>query len=179
VTQVQIRPAVSTDLSTLMALDHSCQTDYVWQMDIQREEGQTAINFRQIRLPRTVIVDYPRSPAAMAETWTRRGGMLVAAIADQVVGYVRMSDSTLPHVVWITDLVVAPRFRRQGIASTLILAAQTWALDRQDERAIIELPAKNDPAIRLVQKLGYEFCGYNDHYYATQDVALFFGRSLR
>jgi hypothetical protein len=40
-TELQIRPAVSTDLSVLMAIDHSCQTDYVWQMDIQRDEGDT------------------------------------------------------------------------------------------------------------------------------------------
>ena len=36
-----------------------------------------------------------------------------------------------------------------------------------------------DRAIRLAQKLGYDFCGYNDQYYPTQDVALFFGRALR
>jgi RimJ/RimL family protein N-acetyltransferase len=43
---------------------------------------------------------------------------------------------------------------------------------------MIELQSKNHAAIRLVQKLGYEFCGYNDQYYATRDVALFFGRLL-
>jgi hypothetical protein len=31
----------------------------------------------------------------------------------------------------------------------------------------------------LARKLGYEFCGYNDLYYETQDIALFFGRSIR
>jgi RimJ/RimL family protein N-acetyltransferase len=38
--------------------------------------------------------------------------------------------------------------------------------------------SKNNAAIRLAQKLGYEFCGYNDHYYETQDIAIFFGRTL-
>lgn len=177
--EVQIRPAVSTDLSTLMSFDHSCQTEYVWQVDILREEGQTGVNFRPIRLPRTVTVEYPRPVSALSESWSRRSGMLVAVLADQMAGYVRMSDSILPRVVWITDVVVAPRFRRKGIAATLILAAQSWAVDRQDGRAMIEMPSKNNPAIQLAQKLGYEFCGYNDQYYPTQDVALFFGRALK
>jgi ribosomal protein S18 acetylase RimI-like enzyme len=42
----------------------------------------------------------------------------------------------------------------------------------------LEMQAKNLPAIRLAQGHGYEFCGYNDHYYLTQDVALFFARAL-
>jgi hypothetical protein len=41
------------------------------------------------------------------------------------------------------------------------------------------MQSKNQPAIRLAQKHGYEFCGYNDHYYMTQDVALFFAKALK
>jgi hypothetical protein len=61
----------------------------------------------------------------------------------------------------------------------LILAAQSWALQRNDNKALLEIPSKNNPAIRLAQKQGYEFCGYNDQYYVTKDIALFFGRSIR
>jgi GNAT superfamily N-acetyltransferase len=115
----------------------------------------------------------------LSESWSRRAGMLVASVAEQHVGYIRMSDLTVAHSAWITDVVVAPRFRRQGVAMALVLAVHEWALDRKDSRAMIEMPSKNNPAIRLVEKLGYEFCGYNDQYYETQDIALFFGRSIR
>jgi hypothetical protein len=27
--------------------------------------------------------------------------------------------------------------------------------------------------------MGFEFSGYNEHYYATKDVALFFGKLLK
>ena len=77
------------------------------------------------------------------------------------------------------DLVVASRYRRQGIASELVLAAQSWSVQRKNHRVLLEMPSKNNPAIRLAQKLGYEFCGYNDQYYETQDIALFFGRLIR
>ena len=57
--EVQIRSAVASDLSALMAIDHSCQTEYVWQMDVHHEEGQMGAIFREIRLPRTVTVSVP------------------------------------------------------------------------------------------------------------------------
>jgi len=177
--EIQIRPAIATDLSALMAIDHSCQTDYVWQMDVQHEDGQIGAIFREIRLPRSVSVPYPRLVSALSETWSRRSGMLVAVIGGQAAGYVRTNDALLPRTAWLMDVVVAPRFRKQGIASALVLAAQSWAVQRKNRRALLEMPSKNNPAIRLAQKLGYEFCGYNDQYYETQDIALFFGRFIR
>ena len=177
--EVQIRPAVATDIPILMAVDHSCESDYVWQMDVQDQVGQVGAVFREIRLPRSVSVPYPRSVEALVESWSRRSGMLVAVIGEQVIGYVRMSDLLVPHTAWLTDVVVAPRFRRQGVGSTLMLAAQSWALQRKNQRLLIEMSSKNNPAIRLAQKLGYEFCGYNDCYYEKKDIALFFGRLIR
>jgi ribosomal protein S18 acetylase RimI-like enzyme len=178
-TEVQIRTAVASDLSTLMAIDHSCQTDYVWQMDVQHGNGQIGAIFREIRLPRTVPVSYPRPVAALSESWNRRAGVLVALIGKQLVGYVRTNDAILPRTAWMLDVVVSPRFRRQGIASTLVLAAQVWGVDRKNQRGLLEMSSKNYPAVRFAQKLGYEFCGYNDQYYDTQDIALFFGRFIR
>ncbi len=177
--EIQIRVAIASDLSALMAIDHSCQTDYVWQMDVQHEEGQMGAIFREIRLPHSVTVSYPRSSNALSESWNRRSGTLVAVIGDQVAGYVRVNDALLLHTAWIMDLAVSSRFRRQGIASGLVLAAQSWGLQRKDHRVLIEMSSKNNPAIQLAQKLGYEFCGYNDQYYETQDIALFFGHFIR
>jgi ribosomal protein S18 acetylase RimI-like enzyme len=177
--EIQIRTAVASDLSTLLAIDHSCQTDYVWQMDVLHADDQMGAIFREIRLPRTVTVSYPRPVSALTESWNRRAGVLVAVIGRQPVGYIRTNDAILPRTAWMLDLVVSPRFRRQGIASTLVLAAQGWGVDRKNQRALLEMPSKNHPAVRFAQKLGYEFCGYNDQYYESQDIALFFGRSIR
>jgi GNAT superfamily N-acetyltransferase len=177
--EVEIRRALATDIPILMAIDHACQTDYVWQMDVQREEDQFGAIFREIRLPRPVTVPYPREVAALPDSWNRRAGMLVAMIGEQEIGYIRMSDLILPHTAWLTDIVVSPRFRRQGVGTALILAAQSWALDRKDNRVLMEMASKNNPAVCLAHKLGYEFCGYNDLYYETKDIALFFGRSIR
>ncbi|HVM72668.1 MAG TPA: GNAT family N-acetyltransferase [Anaerolineales bacterium] len=176
---VEIRRTVATDIPLLMAIDHTCQTDYVWQMDMQREEGQMGAFFREIRLPHPVKVRYPRSLAVLPDVWNRRSSMLTAMTGGEIVGYIRMSDLILPHTAWITDIVVSPRFRRQGVGMALMLAAQSWAVDRKNTRALVEMPSKNNLMVSLARKLGYEFCGYNDLYYETQDIALFFGRSIR
>jgi ribosomal protein S18 acetylase RimI-like enzyme len=176
--EIQIRPAVATDLTILMKIDHSCTSDYVWQMDTALTEGQVGATFREIRLPRSVMVTYPRQVETLADEWSRRAGILVAGTGSGLGGYLRLSDQVVPKVSWIMDLAVEPRLRRSGVASTLVLAAQKWAKERGDRQIVMEMTSKNCAAIRLAQKLGFEFCGYNDHYYQTQDIALFFGRAL-
>ena len=174
-----IRPANSADLPRLMAMDHSCFSDYVWQLELRREAGQITSSFREVRLPRSVVVEYPWNPLSLAQEWTRRDGVLVATEDGAPVGYLGLAEERESASARITDLVVTPERRRKGAASALLTAAQTWSVERGIQRLILEMQSKNQPYIRLAQKFGYEFCGYNDQYYPTQDVALFFGRALR
>ena len=118
-----------------------------------------------------------RSSEKLGEEWEKTN-MLVALIAGNPVAYLRMTDQLVPGTVWITDLVVGRAERRKGIGSSLVIAAHAWATQMGNRRAVLEMQSKNSAAVRLAQKLGYEFCGYNDQYYATRDVALFFGRLL-
>jgi ribosomal protein S18 acetylase RimI-like enzyme len=175
----EIRPATSSDMPRLMAMDHSCFSDYVWQLELRREAGQVTSSFREVRLPRSVVVAYPRDPMSLAEEWSRRDGLLVAVEEGLVVGYAGVAEERTSKIARVTDLVVTPERRRQGAASALLSAAQAWAGDRGARRLLLEMQSKNQPCIRLSQKFGYEFCGYNDQYYPTQDVALFFGRALQ
>ena len=175
----EIRPVLANDLARLIALDHSVLSDYVWQLELRREAGQTTANFREVRLPRSVVVSYPRNPAALADEWNRRDVILVALQDEAPIGYACASEEHTAAIAWVTDLVVSHEKRRQGAATALLLAVQKWALERNVRRLILEMQSKNQPCIRLAQKFGYEFCGYNDQYYPTQDVALFFGRALK
>jgi ribosomal protein S18 acetylase RimI-like enzyme len=177
--EIQIRPAKSDDIPVLMSLEHNYASDYVWQMDIQRDEFQTSVVFRQAKLPRSVQVMYPRNPKSLADEWTKRDGILVASTAGEIVGYSCLMQNMAPRTTWITDLVVARRLRRQGIGTALILASQEWALQKKSRRTILEMQPKNYPAICMAQKIGFELCGYNDHYYANHDIALFFSKWLR
>jgi ribosomal protein S18 acetylase RimI-like enzyme len=176
---IHIRPAVATDLPQLMDMDHSGSSDYVWQLDLQKEPGQVVAVLRQVRLPRTVQIAYPRDPRSLADEWGHQAGMLVAVSGDSPVGYICLAEQRPSAIAWATDLAVAPALRQQGVGSSLVLEAQAWAAECGHRRIILEMQSKNEAAIRLAQKLGYEFCGYNDQYYTTQDVALFFGRALK
>ena len=104
--------------------------------------------------------------------------MLSVMNGMEAIAYVRMTDTMVPHAVWITDVVVGRPVRGQGIGKKLITAAEEWGAKRDLRRSIIEVQSKNAPAIRMLQKMGFEFCGYNDQYYVSRDVALFFSRTI-
>jgi ribosomal protein S18 acetylase RimI-like enzyme len=178
--EIEIRPAGVSDLSPLVKIEHTYQSLYVWQMDRIIEDGQIVVNFRLTRLPRPVRVEYAGShPLLNQENWSRYQAVLVATMAQVPVGYICLSSQFVPKTLWITDCVVKEDQRRQGIGSALILAAQEWGAEHGFRKAILEMQSKNHPAIQLARKLGYEFCGYNDHYFSNQDIALFFSRALR
>jgi ribosomal protein S18 acetylase RimI-like enzyme len=183
--EIEIRPPTSADIPKLVEIDHDYVSDHVWQMEVQRETGQkpsdlrVEIIFRQLKLPRSVRVEYPRPPAQLANDWKERSCLLVAAMKGEVVGYASVMLTVAPHAGWMTDLVVMRRLRRQGIGSTLVLAGQEWARQKRCLRMVLEMQPKNYPAICLAQKLGYDLCGYNDHYFPNHDIALFFSKSLR
>ncbi len=177
--EIEIRPAGPLDISALVALDHSYSSDYVWQMEIQSEDKGIEVRFTEKRLPRSVRVDYPRPVSALADTWSRRDGMLVAALEGETVGYISLDLGIAPVTAWVTDLAVMRRYRRQGIGSALVLAAQEWGEAHNCRRLVLEMQPKNYPAIQMALKLSFDLCGYNDRYYANHDIALFFARPLR
>lgn len=176
---VEVRTALLSDMIVIQSFNPCSQTPYVWQMERLMDEGQWSIHFREIRLPRPVTIEYPRSADYMQPSWFEGATILVALLNDIQVGFLRMKPHQSPKTAWITDLVVREDMRRQGIASVLVIAAQDWASKHDMRRGILEMQSKNFPAIRMALKLGYEFCGYNDHYYANQDIAVFFAKYLR
>jgi GNAT superfamily N-acetyltransferase len=177
--EIEIRPATSADITAVIKLEHNSLTTHVWQMERQLEEDQLAINFREVRLPRPVHLAYPRSPEQFQMEWKHRSAVLVAVLDAVPVAYLAMMEQEAPASAWITDLVVGERFRRKGIASGLLMAASDWAAHRKLRRLVLEMQSKNHPATRMAIKNGFEFCGYNDHYYGNQDIALFYARYLR
>lgn len=177
--EIEIRPAIAQDIPSLVAIDHNYTTDYVWQMEIQSEERLVGVSFREIRLPRSVRVAYPHKVEALTEDWNQRAGVLVALFEDQPVGYISLMLNVAPLTAWVSDLAVIRRLRRQGIGSTLVLAGQELSSNLGCHRMVLEMQPKNYAIIQLVKKLGYDFCGYNERYYANHDIGLFFGKSVR
>lgn len=178
--EIEVRPAIASDIPTLIALDHHYTSDHVWQMQFKqdRESGQINANFRQVRLPRSVRVEYPRSPRGLADDWTHRSGLLVALLENTPIGYASLMINMPTHTAWVTDLVINRRLRRQGIGSALTLAALEWALHMDCRRLVLEMQNKNHPAIMMAFKLGFEFCGYKDRYFPNYETGIFFDRTV-
>lgn len=178
--EIQVRAAVPEDLERLAALDPGYSTDYVWQMDMREEPvGGTQVSFRPVRLPRPMRVSVAPDAKRLTEGWARRACFLVAEQDGHLKGYLNLTLATEPETAWIADCVVERRFRRAGVGSVLLASAGQWARANRLKRLILEMQSKNYPAICFAQKSGLTFCGYNDRYYANQDVALYFGMVLK
>jgi GNAT superfamily N-acetyltransferase len=174
-----VRQAISSDIPRLMALDHSYSTDHVWQMAIQTAAPSVEVAFREVRLPRPMRVTYPRRVERLADEWTERSVVLVGEAEGRTAGYLSLAPAPAPEALWITDLVVDPAFRRQGLARRLLAEAIGWGKTRGHLRLFFEMQSKNHPAIQLAQKLGFVYSGYSDFFYPNEDISLFFSFDLR
>jgi len=177
--EIEIRPAIATDIQSLMSLEHSYSSDHVWQMDFRNEGGIVKVSFREARLPRSVQVQYPHNTQTLADDWSVRDSLLVAVIDGEPIGYISLEQNPQLKATRVTDLAIARRLRRQKIGSSLLIAAQEWASRHNSRRLILELQPKNFPGIQMAKKLGFELCGYNDHYFSNHDIALFFSKWLK
>ncbi len=177
--QWSVREALASDLPQCQGLDHAYETDYVWQMEFHEENGRISIAFRTARLPRTMRVVYPRGPDTLEAVWERHDCFLVAEDDGRILGYLTMREIISRSTAWVEDLVVGSEWRRRGVGSALLAAAERWAYERGLQRITLETQTKNYPAICFCQKHGMVFCGYNDRYYPNQDIAVFFCRELR
>lgn len=176
---ITIRSASPADYEVCQTLDHSCSTDYVWQVAMDTQAGALEVQFRPARLPRSMKVIYPRGGEALLQSWREHACFLVAMWDNGVVGYINMRVEDAQETAWVADMAVEPSHRMSGVGTLLLRGARQWAMDQNLRRFIVETQTKNYPSIQFLQKRGLIFCGYNDLYYPNQDIAVFFGQSLR
>jgi ribosomal protein S18 acetylase RimI-like enzyme len=174
-----VRPATLVDMNACLSLYHDVVTDHVWQMKVDEVESQVAVTFHTVRLPRKMRVSYPRDVEQVIDNWQRDEGFLVAEVDGEVRGYVDVLAHPWQGLGWVTNLTVDRGFRQRGIGRALLRHATQWAHEQGLPKVVVEATTKNYPALCFYQKLGFQFCGYNDHYYTNQDIALFFVRALR
>jgi ribosomal protein S18 acetylase RimI-like enzyme len=177
--EIEIRPAISTDIPELMALDHTIITSQIWQIESFREEKEMSIHVLKTKLPRPLTLPYPKNIESMADTWTNHSLFLTARLSSKLVGYLILSMDHELRTAQITDLVVDEISRRQGIASGLILSIRSYLRNNGIRKLMIAAPARNQAVIELARKLQMNFCGYIDHYFVNQEAALFFSMVIK
>ncbi len=176
-----IRDGIETDIPICIALDTTYETNYVWQMNIENEANLVRVSFKTERLPRTMEVTYPVDAKRLQLSLPSDHCFLVAVGRDStdILGYLNMWRDEAHNVAFIRDLVVHRPYRQQQIGTKLLTVAKRWARYRRIRQLIIETQTKNYPAIIFCQNAEFEFCGFNDQYFNNQDIAIFFGQTLR
>ena len=101
---------------------------------------------------------------------------LKAVLGERVVGFSGGDIRRSQRLGWITTLGVLPEFRRQGIASDLLVATET-AIGQPSIRLCVR--RSNSGAIRLYYKFGYLQIGVWPAYYADGEDALVLEKDLR
>jgi GNAT superfamily N-acetyltransferase len=167
------------DVRACTRLDHCYVTHHVWQMDGREQSDGVSVTFRRVRLPRVMRGRYPRSLDELLARWEQGEVVLLAEDEGWVAGYLHLVVQAGEGAAWARNLAVAPPLRRRGIGTALLQSAAEWLGQQNVGQLLLEMTTKNYPAICFAQKLGFSFCGYNDRYYANQDIVLFFAKSLR
>ena len=93
--------------------------------------------------------------------------------AESAVGYVGMHH--ILDVGYITNLVVHPGRRREGIASALIKEIIEYAEHHDLKRVTLEVRVSNARAIALYEKFGFEKDGVRPDFYDSpkEDAAIY------
>lgn len=176
-----IRDGVKADIGACLALDHTYQTEYVWQMRSTQEHDHLQISFVRERLPRQIALEYPTNAARLEAALANEHGFVVAANRDtnEILGYLSLHSDPVYHIAYLQDLVVSLPYRHKRIGTRLINVARQWAREHQFAILTTELQTKNYPGIAFCQQSRLTFSGYNDHHFLNQDIAVFFSQSLR
>lgn len=177
--KIEIIPSSPQEASTLFTMNHAYFTDYTWQMDRKIDSRSIGTQFHQVRLPRQMIVEDPQSPEERLVQNLDANMVLIASLDKDPVAYAVLQRTTNGKAIRIIDFVVRQKVRRKGIGTALLLASHDWSLHEGCQRIIVELQSKNYPAIQLVNRLGYEYCGFHEFFYANHDIVLFFSAYLK
>ena len=176
-----IRDGLETDVLGCLRLDHSYETEHVWQMQVSDEDGWR-IDFKTERLPRAVDATYPISDEHFQAVLKPEHCFLVATTRDddpEVIGYLTMRSDPIYRFGLVKDLVVSRPYRRHQIATRLTKIALLWAREHSLTSVMIETETKNYPGIQFCEAAGFVFCGFNDRYFPNRDIAVFFSQSVR
>ena len=177
-TELRIVTASQSDLEKMITLDHHVSSDHAYKLELNAGDEIIACRFQRVKLPRAVSLLYPRDQNSLMESWNKAKVIYVGMILDQLVAYVTVENDALPRTARICNLVVAPDVRRKGIGITMLAACEGWATKQKMNRVVIELPMRNDPAIRMAEKAGFELCGFLEQYFPNSDPALFFSKRI-
>ena len=145
----------------------SAPSPATWNHSLRRTGAASSV---QLGLPAPRAEDVPTArPEAFSSPSSE----------PRIVGYIVAAAAARDPNAYVRTLVVDRAQRRSGVGARLLAEAKRWAARQGADRLIADVPARNYPALRLLQKTGFAFCGFNDCCYPDHEVAVFFSTRLR
>jgi GNAT superfamily N-acetyltransferase len=183
---MQLRPAQLADMDLLYGLDHSYQTDHVWQLSNKAGNDEYSAILRLAKLPRPITAPFQHDATALRRTlhradfvWVMEGEAATALGERNLLGYLSMTLLPWQNTAWVTSLAVRPDARRKGVATRLLQAANDQARSEGMHSLTADVATKNYPATRLCQTRGMRFTGFSENFYSAHDIALLFASRIR
>ena len=141
---LRIRSARRADLPALQRLNAQLQ-DYERALRPSRRTGKS--------LPLSYLTQRLQlQRRGSGRIWVATLNHQLVAFATAVLEHDRLETHSLSLVM--TDLIVAPEHRGQGIGADLFATVQDWAHTRKAHRLLITAIAQNRAARRFYQSLG-------------------------
>lgn len=88
-------------------------------------------------------------------------GFLAIYLLDEIVAVATIAAQS--NWGYVSNVVVSKHYRRQGIASQLLLHIAKWAYQHDIKSLLMQVLAHNEPALQLYAKLGFKKLA-NSHY---------------
>lgn len=184
--QFRVRDGTDEDIAAVLALDSRYETNHVLQVYLHgRGSTSWEVNLQRERLPRPVELSNSFQRAQLRSALDHKHCLLLAEQvpaddkAGAIIGALVMTPNNLNGFALIQNITVSARARRHKAGTRLLMAAGIWAKERGLNRLMAEVQTKNTPAISFLESLGFSFCGFNDHYFPDENVALFFSLPLK
>ncbi len=121
------------------------------------------------------------SRAAMARAMRATGAStVVAALGSEIVGFliVEVGTSTEGTGAYLATINVHPGLRRHGLGRRLMTEAERIAAEQGAVALWLHVWTRNEAAIQLYERLGYEARGTAPAYYGAGFNALVYRRQL-
>ena len=99
-----------------------------------------------------------------------RSATVIIAEADELAGYVLVLYRARSSAARMYSIGVAAKFRRRGLAGTLVAAAEKDAIRRRCTAMRLEVRADSGGTIVLYERAGYRSIGRAPGYYGRVDA---------
>lgn len=188
--QLRVRAAIMADRDACGAIDTTYTTDSVWQLDQRQDDNEIRIGLRQISLPKPMAATEPMDVPFVSHADTLwlvaeelevppTGRETTMPTVGTVVGFLTATIEPRREMVYLRAVAVSRDYRRQHLGSALVEHMRRWAAREGVPEVTADVSAKNAPALRLLQRCGFRFCGYSDRLYRNGEVALFLAMAVR